>query len=64
MYIEFEKGQKYANTISDISESHESFNDAGWLLEDNDYVVDIDTLPKDTITVSYTHLTLPTSDLV
>ena len=49
MYIEFEKGQKYANTISDISESHESFTDAGWLLEDNDYVVDIDTLPKDTI---------------
>ena len=49
MYIEFEKGQKYANTINDISESHESFSDAGWILEDSDYVVDIDTLPKDLI---------------
>ena len=49
MYIEFEKGQKYANTINDISESHESFSDAGWILEDSDYVVDIDTLPKNLI---------------
>lgn len=49
MYIEFEKGQKYANKISDISESHESFEDAGWLLDSNDYVIDIDDLSKDTI---------------
>lgn len=49
MYIEFEKGQKYANTVSDVSDSHEAFKDAGWLLEDNDYVVDIDSLPKEII---------------
>lgn len=49
MYIEFEKGQKYANTVSDVSDSHEAFKDAGWLLEDNDYVVDIDGLSKEII---------------
>lgn len=49
MYIEFEQGKKFAATGADISESHEAFKDAGWILEDSDYVVDIDTLPKDVI---------------
>lgn len=49
MFIEFEQGKKFASTGADISESHEAFKDAGWILEDSDYVVDIDTLPKDII---------------
>lgn len=49
MYVEFEKGQKYSNTISDISDSHDCFEDAGRILTDSDYVVDIDNVAKDVI---------------
>lgn len=49
MYVEFEQGQKYSNKLADISDSHEAFKDAGWILDENDYVVDIDELPKDII---------------
>lgn len=49
MYVEFEQGQKYSNKLADVSDYHESFKDAGWILEDNDYVIDIDTLDKELI---------------
>lgn len=49
MYVEFKPGEKYSGNDADIYESHASFQDAGWLLEESDYVVDIDTLPKETI---------------
>lgn len=49
MYVEFEKGQKYSNTISDISDSHDCFEDAGKILNENDYVIDIDNIPKEVI---------------
>ena len=49
MYVEFEKGQKYSNNDADIYDKHDSFEDAGWLLEDDDYVIDIDELDKDLI---------------
>ena len=49
MYVEFEKGQKYSNKDADIYDKHDSFEDAGWLLEDDDYVIDIDELNKDLI---------------
>ena len=49
MYVEFEKGQKYSNKDADIYDKHDSFEDAGWLLEDDDYVIDIDELDKDLI---------------
>ena len=49
MYVEFEKGQKYSNKDADIYDKHDSFEDAGWLLEDDDYVIDIDELGKDLI---------------
>lgn len=49
MYVEFENGQKYSNKLADISDNHEAFKDAGWMLEDDDYVIDIDDIPKDLI---------------
>lgn len=49
MYVEFEKGQKYSNAISDISDSHDCFEDAGRILTDSDYIVDIDNVAKDVI---------------
>lgn len=49
MFVEFEKGQKYSNKLADISDDAESFSDAGWILEDDDYVIDIDSITKDLI---------------
>lgn len=49
MYVEFKQGQKYSNKLADVSDYHDSFKDAGWILEDNDYVIDIDTLDKELI---------------
>lgn len=49
MYVEFEKGLKYAKNLDQISENHESFKDAGWILTDDEYVVDVDVLSKDVI---------------
>ena len=49
MYIEFKHGEKHAAKGADISESHDSFRDCGYLLEDDEVVIDIDCLPKDTI---------------
>lgn len=49
MYVEFEKGKKYSNELTDVSDFHDKFDDAGWVLEDSDYVIDIDSLSKDII---------------
>ncbi len=50
MYLEFDAGQKYSsNKDADVADSANSFNDAGWILEDDDLVVDIDDLTKDAI---------------
>lgn len=49
MYIEFERSEKYGGKFADRSDSTEKFLDAGWVLTEDDYVVDIDDLPVDTI---------------
>lgn len=49
MYIEFLPGKKHPAKGADVSESHEHFKDAGYVLNDNDLIVDIDNLPKDVI---------------
>ena len=49
MYIEFLPGKKHPAKNADISDTHEHFSDAGYLLTDNDLIVDIDNLPKDVI---------------
>ena len=48
-YIEFQPGLKHAANGADISDSHECFKDAGYLLNDNDLIVDIDCLDKEVI---------------
>jgi len=48
-YIEFKPNMKWASKGADVSDFHEAFKDCGYLLEDNDLVVDIDNLSKDTI---------------
>lgn len=48
-YVEFAEGKKHALKGADESENHESFSDCGIKLTDDDLVVDIDNLPKETI---------------
>ena len=49
LYVEFEAGQKHARKGAEISDTHEAFKDCGYLLTDEDVVIDIDCLPKETI---------------
>ena len=49
MFVEFLPGKKHPAKGADISDTHEHFTDAGYVLTDNDLVVDIDNLPKETI---------------
>jgi putative DNA primase/helicase len=49
MYIEFLPGKKHPAKNADISDTHEHFKDAGYLLTENDLIVDIDNLPKEVI---------------
>ncbi|MEJ7462307.1 hypothetical protein WL514_01915 [Staphylococcus saprophyticus] len=50
MYVEYkDDDSKHALPDADISEFPDSFRNAGWLLTENDLIVDIDHLPKETI---------------
>lgn len=49
LYVEFEKGEKWAKVGADYADNPDAFEDAGYLLTDNDLVVDIDCLNKDII---------------
>src|SRR5690625_2798511 len=49
MYIEFKEGEKFAGQYADVSDDHEAFQDAGYILTENDLVVDIDDLEKESI---------------
>ena len=49
MYIEYENNKKFPKKDADIADTHEAFNDAGWLLKEDDLIVDIDNIPKEII---------------
>jgi putative DNA primase/helicase len=49
MFIEFAQGQKHALKGADTSEYHEAFQDAGYLLRQDDLIVDIDNLGHEPI---------------
>ncbi|MBF0714511.1 DNA primase [Gemella sp. GH3] len=44
MYVEYIKGEKHAKKNADISETLDNFDDAGYILTENELVVDIDCL--------------------
>lgn len=51
MYVEhFNDTAKHAKKGADISEFHDGFRNAGYILKENDLIVDIDNMPKKTIT--------------
>jgi putative DNA primase/helicase len=47
--MEFKNGEKYASKLADVSEFHDSFTDAGYVLTEEDLIIDIDSLKKDSI---------------
>lgn len=49
MYVEFLEGKKHGAKDADISESHEAFQDAGYLLSSSEVVVDIDCMPREAL---------------
>jgi putative DNA primase/helicase len=49
VYIEYENNKKYPKKDADIADNHEAFRNAGWLLTDNDLIVDVDNVPKEII---------------
>lgn len=46
MFIEFDDNVKYPKKNADIADTHEAFKNAGYLLTENDLVIDIDTVPR------------------
>jgi putative DNA primase/helicase len=49
MFVEFLPGEKHALPNADQSEYHDSFKDCGYLLKNDEIVIDIDGLPMDTV---------------
>lgn len=49
MYIEFKPGQKHASKGACISETPDAFADCGYLLGEDEVVIDIDSIGKDQI---------------
>lgn len=49
MFIEYKPGEKHAGSNAEISETMDSFVDCGLLLTNEDIVIDIDHLPKESI---------------
>lgn len=49
MYKEFIDSEKYPRKDAEIADSHESFDSCGWILTENELVVDIDSIEKSKI---------------
>lgn len=49
MFVEFKPGTKHPGKDAEISDTLDSFQDAGLIINENDVVVDIDSLSKDQI---------------
>lgn len=49
MYVEFIEGEKHAKQYADMADDHTAFKDAGYVLTDNDLIVDIDGFEKSKI---------------
>lgn len=49
MYKEFLNNEKYPRKNAEIADSHETFENCGWILNENEVVVDIDNIEKSKI---------------
>jgi putative DNA primase/helicase len=46
VYKEFIADEKYPRKNAEIADSHETFDSCGWIVEEHEVIVDVDTLPK------------------
>ena len=46
MYKEFVNNEKYPRKDAEIADSHETFESCGWILKENEVVIDIDNIEK------------------
>jgi putative DNA primase/helicase len=46
VYKEFHENEKFPRKNAEVADSHETFNNCGWVLKDHEVVVDIDCLEK------------------
>jgi putative DNA primase/helicase len=46
VYKEFIDDEKFPRKNAEVADSHETFQSCGWIVEENEVIVDIDTLPK------------------
>lgn len=49
MYVEYKSGEKHGRSNPERSDSPDAFRDAGYEIADNEVVIDIDHLPKESI---------------
>lgn len=49
MFIEFLENEKHPKKGADIADTHDSFNDAGYVITDSEVIVDVDNIPKPVI---------------
>ena len=50
MYVRYLEGAKHAAKGAEVSQDLSIFDDAGYILEDTDLIIDIDDIPRETIT--------------
>ena len=55
MFVEYVPGTKHAGSKAERSESMDAFTDCGMLLNNEDVVIDIDHLPKESIKALISH---------
>ena len=61
MFVEYVPGTKHAGSKAERSETMDAFTDCGMLLNNEDVVIDIDHLPKESIKALIAELTEPPS---
>lgn len=59
-YMEFKPGEKYPSKDADIADSPDSFRDCGYVMTDDDLVVDIDNLSHEAIKALITTFNIKT----
>jgi len=48
-YIEFNENEKFAKKGADIADTPDSFKDAGYIIKEEEVIVDVDNIPKEVI---------------
>jgi putative DNA primase/helicase len=60
VYIELVENKKYPKKNADISDNPESFKDAGYIIQENDLIIDVDSLEKSVIRKIITYFNIKT----